>query len=256
MLPLPPGMVTTLPTPPAQLAQSGPQSLDYSHYVLATQSAVAPRPMPWWIWAFGGALAVGLGIAGALWYSGRSSARVPAPAPAPPVVAEQPAKPAAVPVTPTVQPVVEPVEPTVRAEPTEVPLEFDSLPVASVYADGRSAELCKTPCRFTVNLDDGGPTDKRVYVVRANGYEDKRVTVDLTASKHDISVTLDRIDATPKKTSRRSRPTRNIETQSTPDTAPEPKPEVKIEPPKPPPEAPKPVRKIDRTDTMDPFSKK
>ena len=73
-----------------------------------------------------------------------------------------------------------------------ISLRFDSLPSGGVYADGHSAELCKTPCSFDVDLKDGGPTDRRTYVVRSAGYVDKAVEVDLTADKHAFAITLDR----------------------------------------------------------------
>ena len=56
-----------------------------------------------------------------------------------------------------------------------------------MYADGRSAELCQTPCNFNVDLADGGPTDSRTFVVRADGYEDMPVVVDFAARKREFS---------------------------------------------------------------------
>ena len=56
-------------------------------------------------------------------------------------VATSAAAPAAAPV---VAPAVAP------AAPQLVAVRFDSLPSGGVYADGRSAELCKTPCAFNI----------------------------------------------------------------------------------------------------------
>ena len=73
----------------------------------------------------------------------------------------------------------------------------DSLPAAGVFADGRSAELCRTPCSFNVDLADGGPTDRRTFLLRVEGYKDRAITVDFAASQRDFSATLDRVDLVP-----------------------------------------------------------
>jgi hypothetical protein len=141
----------------------------YSQYSMP-ETVPPPEPAtPWWVWFIGGAFAVGLGIAGALWYASGSE---PAPKPAP-----------------VAQPTASPIDPTV-AQPKLVELRFDSLPSGGVYAEGRSAELCRTPCNFNVDLTDGGPTDKRAFVVRSDGYQDSRVEVDFTKSERDFSVSL------------------------------------------------------------------
>jgi serine/threonine protein kinase len=184
ILPLPAPMVTTLPTPPSshpsQPAYStGSASLGAVPSIFSQYSAPPPPPetmhtapaTPWWVWFIGGAFAVGLGIAGALWYAGSSE---PAAAPAPQVR----------------QPTAAPIDPTTTAALKLVELRFDSLPSGGVYADGRSAELCRTPCNFNVDLTDGGPTDRRAFVVRADGYQDARVDVDFTKSERDFSVSL------------------------------------------------------------------
>jgi hypothetical protein len=175
MLPLPaPGMVTTMPTPPQLSAMpSAPNpALQYSQYTMPP----APAPeaaTPLWVWIVGGALAIGGGIAGALWYANRGTS-----------------EPAAEPVKQ--EPTVAPVE-TQPAQPQLVELRFDSLPAAGVYADGHSAELCHTPCNYTFDLRDG---DKRTLVVRADGYRDKSIDVDLHAATHEFSVTLERLEPT------------------------------------------------------------
>src|SRR6185503_2957856 len=76
-----------------------------------------------------------------------------------------------------------------------VELRFDSLPSGGVYADGHSAELCRTPCSFDVDPADGGP--KRTYVVRSDGYADKSIDVDLASSERVFHVTLERVVAEP-----------------------------------------------------------
>jgi hypothetical protein len=139
------------------------------------RSESAPSPestTPWWVWFVGGAVAVGLGTAGALWYAASN---------------EAPAK---------VQPTANPIDPTIAA-PKLVELRFDSLPTGGVYADGRSAELCRTPCTFNVDLTDGAPTELRTFVVRADGYLDAKVDVDFTKAQRDFSVSLIRTQLPP-----------------------------------------------------------
>ncbi|HEY5923091.1 MAG TPA: serine/threonine-protein kinase [Kofleriaceae bacterium] len=173
-LPLPaPAMVTTVNTPPsvsAHVYQTGMGGMSiYSQYSLP-ETAPPPEPAtPWWVWFVGGAFAVGLGIAGALWYAGSGD---PPEAPAP-----------------AAQPTANPIDLTTAA-PKLVELRFDSLPSGGVYADGRSAELCRTPCNFNVDLTDGGPTDHRTFVVRSDGYQDGKVEVDFTKAERAFSVSL------------------------------------------------------------------
>jgi serine/threonine protein kinase len=272
-LPLPaPGMVTTIPTPPhlsqihGQTGMGG--SSIYSQYSMP-ETAPPPEPAtPWWVWFVGGAFAVGLGIAGALWYAGGDEAT---------------AKP-----TPVAQPTANPIDPTIAA-PKLVELRFDSLPSAGVYADGRSAELCRTPCRFNVDLTDGGPTDHRSFVVRADGYLDKKVDVDFTTSQREFKETLDRIVPTvvqtppvvdmteepvaeahtekgsAKKTSgkKTSGKKESTKVDDKPEVVEQPKVEdkppvddTKLEPVEKKPEVKKPVGPIDPTDTIDPFRRK
>jgi serine/threonine-protein kinase len=183
VLPLPaPGMVTTVPTPPSPSQPSKVSSLGglpslYTQYSLPETAPPPDSATPWWVWFIGGAFAVGIGIAGALWYAGSSE-------PEPRAMLVQPA---ANPAPPA--PTTSPIEPA-PTTPKLVELRFDSLPSGGVYADGRSAELCRTPCNFNVDLTDGGPTDRRTFVVRADGYEDARVEVDFTKSERDVSVSL------------------------------------------------------------------
>ncbi len=295
-LPLPaPAMMTTMPTPPASQSQlshlsslSGLGSMPsiYSQYSLPETPPPPEPPTPWWVWFVGGAFAVGLGIAGALWYASSTEEPVPQPT----------AQPAPAP-APAPQPTAAPIDPT-TASPKLVELRFDSLPSGGVYAAGRSAELCRTPCRFNVDLTDGNPTDRRTFVVRAEGYEDAKVDVDFTASERDFSVSLVKLPPPPtaevpalvdmsevpdhehaesasgkksggKKTGRRSEDKKVDKTADAEDK----KGEDKIEPtqptvtdPKPEPTEKKPEDKkpdvktpvgpIDPTDTIDPFRRK
>jgi serine/threonine protein kinase len=246
MLPLPPPMITTMPTPQSDAAVS-------AHlYSYAQQPTPLPpvAATPWWVWVAGGTFAIGLGIAGAVWYATR----------------EQPPPP---PAAPHVMPAEAPA-PAPAAAPKIVELRFDSLPKAGVYVEGHSAELCRTPCSFDINLADGGPTDHRTFVVRSEGYRDKPIVVDLASDKRDYSVTLDQLEtATPPVATQDDpaekvvhRPllhpgkkvTRQVEKKQPPAEKPPEKPtETAEKPPEKPPEKKKPAGGIDPTDTVDPF---
>jgi len=149
-----------------------------------------PRPRraaPWWLWFAGSGAAVGIGIAAAVWYAGRAEPslvpRTPpiAAAAATPTPAPPPAEPAAAAPPPVAAP---------AARPALVEVRFDSLPSGSVYAEGGATELCRTPCTFDIDLSDGGPADRRAFVVRRTGYVDSPVTVDLTGTQREFQVML------------------------------------------------------------------
>jgi serine/threonine protein kinase len=273
MLPSPgPHMATTQPSMVYPPHVSG-QHLQFSGFTTPTPVPAEPAT-PWWVWAAGATLAVGLGIGGALWYA--RSTNTPAPVEAKPAQIE-----------------TAPIE---KPAPKLVELKFDSLPSGGVYADGRSAELCRTPCNFNVDLGDGGPTDRRTFVVRADGYKDKPVVVDFASEQRAYSATLERIIPTvptvptvtetqpvdmedeatdetdepvdPKKpASKKSRKTHKT-SEKTPETKPEETKPVEVVPEqvKPPEKKPddtnlepidkKKPRPIDPADTIDPFRKK
>jgi hypothetical protein len=63
-----------------------------------------------------------------------------------------------------------------------------------VFAQGKSAELCHTPCAVLIDPADGGSTATRTYVVRAEGYRDTSVEVDLRSARRDYHVPLVRIE--------------------------------------------------------------
>jgi hypothetical protein len=154
-------------------------------------SGIRPPGTPWWVWFVGGAIAVGLGIGGAVWYAGRAglpsgpapvAARPPVTQPAP--IAEQPAPPAATPA-----PIAEPPAP-----PTVVPLveiKLDSTPAGTVFAEGSASALCRTPCTYSIDVRDGGSPDQRTYVVRSEGYQDASIVVDLKGTQRDFTLTLE-----------------------------------------------------------------
>jgi serine/threonine protein kinase len=241
MLPLPPPMITTMPTPQSDAAVSAHISHNSHNYGQFTPVPTEPAKSAMWPWIVGGATAVALGIGGATWYARRGEAPAPPP-PQPTVTVMQ----------------TQPPTPPEPAMPKIVELKFDSLPKAGVYVEGHSAELCRTPCAFNVNLGDGGPTDKRTFIVRADGYRDTPVLVDLTSAKRDYSVSLEQNvvaeepEPTPKKGVKATSSKKKVVTkkqQPVPAAEPEPKPPEKApDPPK-----KKPGDTIDPTDTVDPF---
>ena len=166
---LPAAQIPLMPTPSSGMHPS----LYYSQYASQVAPPVPPST-PWYVWFVGGAVAVGLGIGAAVWYAGRTEV-------APIAQPTQPTQP--------IQPTVTQVEPP--RQPQLVEVKFDSLPSGGVYADGQSAELCRTPCAFNIDLKDGGTADRRTYVIRSEGYKDLSVVVDLSSSKRDFRVTLE-----------------------------------------------------------------
>jgi hypothetical protein len=197
----------------SQLSQiSGASSAHASQGPGAYQSyAPAAKPgtaVPWGIWAAGGGVAVVLGVVAAVWYAGRGDPNLGAG----PAIA-QPAP------QPTSQPTAQPIDPpAVRAQPFEV--RFDSLPSGGVFAAGRSAELCRTPCSLDIDPSDGGPPDRRGFVVKRDGYLDGAVTIDLAGSKRAFHVTLEPVATPPT-------PPATIAPDAKPDTKPDAKPDAK-----------------------------
>jgi serine/threonine protein kinase len=200
---LPMNPMMQMPTPASQSHLSGPHPYAYQTNAGYSQMMLPnPPPVqstPWWVWFVGGALAVGLGIAAAVWYANRSSN------PVAPVAA-----------TPTpVQPSATPIESETEAKPQFVELRFESIPAGGVYAEGQAAELCTTPCATKLDLKDGGSTERRAFIVRSPGYKDGRIDVDLTSADRAFKVTLDTL------------PT--VTEVKSPDVVPEDKPETKPE---------------------------
>ena len=186
IMPLPAPQHTTQPTPhptphpsqqyAAHISQSQPSYAPYGYSSVASQSKSTM-----WPWVLGGAVAVGLGITAALFYvehRGGNETRPPET-----IASQQPA--------PIVMPHVEPAPQPPPAPAKQLELRFDSLPSGGVYAEGHSAELCRTPCAFNVDLADGASTEHRNFIVRSEGYLDKPIEVDLTAAQREFHVNLD-----------------------------------------------------------------
>lgn len=71
-----------------------------------------------------------------------------------------------------------------------VELRFNSTPSGSVFAAGHTAELCRTPCAFNVDLKDSESTNTRTFVVRSNGYHEQPITIDLSKPQRSFYVEL------------------------------------------------------------------
>ena len=263
-------------SPYASIHQSSSYAPPYTGY---SQIVGLPPPppqaaTPWFVWFIGGAIAVGLGIGAAVWYAGGSE--LPDPVAAKPPVSD-PA------VTPTTEPTTEPtsaptITPTAPAKQIEV--LFDSLPSGGVFAEGKSAELCRTPCKHNLEMGEGSTT-LRTFIVKADGRKDGVIVIDLTQPTREFSVTLEQIMPTvvtteptntagtkgtksTKTTKTTNNSTKSTKTDKTPqvtNTEPGPKADPDLEDPT----DGKPIDKkidkkngdkIDRSDTLDPFRRK
>jgi hypothetical protein len=87
-----------------------------------------------------------------------------------------------------------PHDSTPSAQPAKHPalieLRFDASPDGVVFAEGQSAELCRTPCAFDIDPASGGPATRRGFVVRRAGYQEQPVTVDLAGPQRVFHVVL------------------------------------------------------------------
>jgi len=286
-LPTLPAMpIPQVPTPHAGGHPSHPSSgyasmhQSYAPYTGYSQIVgLPPQPTqpttPWFVWFIGGAIAVGLGIGAAMWYAGGDEL-----APSPPVAA-QPASPPPAPVAPASDPEPAAVVPPVPAAQIEV--RFDSLPSGGVFAEGKSAELCTTPCSYKLEVP-AGDTGARRFIVKAAGHKDGSIVVELAQPQREFSVTLEQLvptvvtsapttTPTPKGTkipniTKTTKTTKITKTTKVDDKQPE------ISPPDPgpkgdpdlidptdgtaakPDDKKRPGDKIDRSDTLDPFRRK
>ena len=85
-------------------------------------------------------------------------------------------------------------EPATVATPDGVvTVRFDSLPSGGVFAEGKSAELCRTPCEHNIDMKDGGATDRRTFIVKSDGYRDGTIVVDFTRQERELRVTLEQL---------------------------------------------------------------
>jgi hypothetical protein len=177
----------------------------------------------------GGAIAIGIGIGAAIWYAGDEEAPRVASSkislPPPPQSTPPPPRPP----TPL---------------PQRVEIRLDSLPSGRVFAEGRSAELCTTPCAYTIELEDGD-TRKRAFVIKADGFEDHRVDVDLTHDQREFRATLVAVAAPPPPVTNEAKPITKPSIGKVPT-----RPGIKK------PAVDKPSGGIDQTELADPFNKK
>jgi translation initiation factor IF-2 len=246
-------------------------------------------PTPWWLWFSGGALAVGVGIAAALWLAARNepdrsprpasasrSTAAPASSAAPagssaPAAATHPGatEPTSAPGASDGAASAAPAAPAASATPSVprpalIEVRFDSTPSGSVFADGQSTELCRTPCAFDIDPADGGSTEQRTFVVRRAGHVDRPVTVDLAGTQREFQVALQRAEPTahprdPRADGTDSSDRHTVKRPARPARKPggrgDGPPAARAEPVEPGVPAKKPPP-IDPTDTLDPFRKK
>jgi serine/threonine protein kinase len=210
-------------------------------------AALASKPTPAWVWFGGGALAVGLGITAAIWYAGPDAPDL-APRQAPHLTDEPGGSAAPVLIAPPPAPAL-------------IAVRFDSEPSGGgVFARGRAAELCRTPCALDIDLTDGGPTDARVFDVKRAGFAAGQVTVDLTAGSRAYTVVLRAAAGGEPTKHSAAKPIAHASKSHGMPVEPPPAspPPAPVEPaPAPPPPAKKPAHParstIDPSDTIDPF---
>jgi hypothetical protein len=156
-------------------------------------------------------------------------------------------------------------------------VHFEATPSGGVFAAGQPVELCRTPCALQIDPADGGPVDRRAYVVKRDGYRDAALTIDLAGAQRDFRVELQPLAAPaapsverkvdpkpdPKPDRRGKRRDRSPADASKDRGEPRerrpgtPGAEPPAEPPATAPSTPKPpVPAIDPADTLDPFRKK
>jgi serine/threonine protein kinase len=264
------------------LSPSGPGVSSSAHPAImpvpAGQASARMTPLPtvstvpWWVWFAGGAVALGIGIGGALWVASRDSTTLPTAIPLAPV--ESPVNPAAA--TATVAPLSNIIE-----------IRFESSPTAGVFSASTGTNLCFTPCSVTVDLRDGGSSQERTFVLKAPGHVDESIRVPLSGNRVTApAITLRRLsegpppapesrsDAIPapppapppatgtaRSTTRSSSSLRRgnslpMKTLTGDDTSASPRDTTAVSPVVKPPEKKSPPpdkKKIDRTDTIDPF---
>ncbi len=246
------------PSTGAHLASSGTHSSGlYGSESQAPFESEVRGGVPSWMWAAGAAVAVGLGVIAALWVAGRPASGDAAGHPAR-RAAGSGADPSSILVVNGDPSDYERIPPSERRR---VEVRFDSLPSASIYESGRSAVLCRTPCVKTLDLGDGGPTERRTFVVKEEGHRDGRIEIDLTSPRPFGTVTLEPLEVAPEAVAdpveapadseRRDRPKkkrgRRDDVRAV-DDEPDDDEDVRVE------EAP--PSRIDRTDTLDPFRTK
>ena len=204
-------------------------------------AAALPRARRWPLIAAAALIVGGGAVAAAIALSGDEPSAGPAPvarvaAPAPAVI-----------------PLGEPAPRRALGRTPTIEVKLESIPSADVYPVGSAVAKCRTPCTVAIDPGDGGSPTHRDFLVRAPGHVEQRVTVDLASPPPQIAVELER---EPSSTARTRRP------------EPEPEPAAVEAPPAPPEPAPDPApepepqkknpkdgkKKIDRTDTLDPFA--
>ena len=82
-----------------------------------------------------------------------------------------------------------PVEETPKARFVSVPLT--STPTAAVHPWGAQTPVCEaTPCELRIDTADGGAAARRDFVLRREGYEDEKLTINLRAPRKKVHLNL------------------------------------------------------------------
>jgi len=166
--------------------------------------------------------------------------------------------PRAAPPTLAVEPLAAPAPAHPAAPAPVVAVMFESTPASDVYPAGSALKQCSTPCTVSIDPADGGNPSHRDFIVRAPGYVERTVTVDLVDPPALLEVTLERV-ARKKVDAPATEPlpppavAEAKDAPAPPPPAPPAEPDTK--PDKRPAKAPdaRPDQHIDRTETLDPF---
>jgi hypothetical protein len=140
--------------------------------------------------------------------------------------------------------VTAPVPPARRVK---VSLRSEPVP-GDVYPFGSLEKVCRTPCELTLDPNDGGERSRRAYMVRREGWNDKKIDVPLDGPDQvTLTATLEREAQPPP--ARKKKPDKDRARDADDEEEEEVVPKVK----------PRPKRggsdRIDPTDTMNPFGK-
>ncbi len=107
------------------------------------------------------------------------------------------------------KPGVQGTEGTAAQERRFVDLEIDSDPKGAVFAIGSETAICdRTPCELHIDTADGGSADRRDYIVRAENYIDKSVTVNLRDPREKIFVGLELMEVETTETTKTTKTTK------------------------------------------------
>lgn len=95
---------------------------------------------------------------------------------------------------PAVKPLDEPIKPDQTIPAPEAPkiivVKITSEPRSKVFPYGAVTAKCETPCDLTIDPGDGGSPTRRDFLLRADGFEDELITINLQSPRNLVSHTL------------------------------------------------------------------